>query len=191
MGSSQAKPSGSPATDDISSAAVPAFLTLDAQEQEKSLATIAIKEKLYAKLKSSYKPVKEEDQKINLIEAVHNEDYEGANYLNALRMPVQVQKDLQSVQELEALRRCFPIEKKMASCLQDKMWTAWKCQKERDTYYKCVDEAKANSSVLADLRWKYTMGTFHGETMARGNIMKALWKDYFPARDLPHQWVKE
>lgn len=41
------------------------------------------------------------------------------------------------------------------------------------------------------LRWKYNAGTFYGEFMARGNIMKHLWAEYFPSRELPHQWVDE
>jgi hypothetical protein len=185
MGSSQAKP-----VDDLSAAVVPVPLTPDMTEHEKGIATKAYKEKLYANLKSSYKP-DEANKHVNLIEVVHNEDYDSANYLYAMNLPMQVQKQLEKAQEREALRFCFPDEKKMAFCLQDKMWTAWKCQKERDAYYACLEEKKSSKDLLMDMKWKYTIGTFQGETMARGNIMKQVWKEHFPStRDIPHQWVQ-
>jgi hypothetical protein len=190
MGSSQAKPSDA---ESLRTAAVPAplsFITDVDKEQQQAQKIMAAKETRYANLRSRYVP-KPEHAKINLIEAINNEDYESANYLNALKMPMQVQKELENMIETESYRHCFAVEKVMAFCLQDKMWTAWKCQKERDAYFNCREDRKANKILLNDLRWKYTMGVFHGETLARGNIMKSLWKDYFPSRELPHQWVAE
>ncbi|EPY41442.1 hypothetical protein AGDE_02482 [Angomonas deanei] len=108
----------------------------------------------------------------------------------------------------------------MSRCLQDKMWTTWKCQKERDAYYNCIrDEEQMNTSptrreekrleaastdnnntnankkdddfvdLITAYRWKYTLGVLNGEIIARNNIMKALWEEHYPDRELPHSWV--
>ena len=175
---------------DISSVPVPVQLSIDMSEQELAAASRAAKDKRFAGLKSQYKP-SEENKNVNLIEVINNEDYDHVNLGNAARLPITVQKQITTYQEYEALRNCFPVEKAMARCLQDKMWTAWKCQKERDTYYKCLEDKRVNKVLQSDLRWKYSAGTFHGEFVARGNIMKTLWRDYFPSRDMPHQWVEE
>ncbi len=185
MGSSQAKL----ADDLIANAPVPVPLSIDMSEHEQGLLAKADKEKRFASLKSSYKP-DEAHKNINLIEAIHNEDFNNANYIHVIGMPIQVLTQLEKAQKREALRYCFIEEKQMAFCLQDKMWTAWKCQKERDVYYHCISKKESDKDIMNDMRWKYTIGTFQGETMARGNIMKSIWKEYFPSRELPHQWVE-
>lgn len=145
----------------------------------------------YAKLRSAYVPASDEDRKKNLIQHVYDEDFESIDHLQALRLPPMVVKELRDGVDREAIRRCTDLEKTMARCLQDKMWTAWKCQKERDTYYKCLHEKKADHELLTEYRWKYNLGTFHGEVIARKNIMKRLWSETFPDREIPHPWVED
>lgn len=148
----------------------------------------AQKAKAYAKLKSQHVPTKDNKHK-NLIQLVYDEDFETIDHLQALRLPPMVVKELRDGVEREAKRRCYDMEKVMARCMQDKMWTAWKCQKERDAYYICAREKGKDVELLNEYRWKYTLGTFHGEIIARNNIMKRLWYEHYPDREIPHAWV--
>nr|CCC91625.1 conserved hypothetical protein [Trypanosoma congolense IL3000] len=127
----------------------------------------------------------------NLIEEIYEEDFDTVDRVQSLRMPPMVMKELRDAVATEAERRCSDAEKKMARCLQDKMWTSWKCQKERDAFYQCVAEKKNDNDLLMAYRWKYNLGTFHGEIIGRNNMMKRIWKEHFPDRDLPHPWVKD
>ncbi|CUG86876.1 cytochrome c oxidase biogenesis protein Cmc1-like protein, putative [Bodo saltans] len=149
----------------------------------------ADKRKRYANLKSAYVPASEEDKKKNLIQLVYEEDFETIDHMQALRLPPMVVKELKDGLDRESKRRCYDLEKVMARCLQDKMWTAWKCQKERDVYYACARDKHKDGELMNEYRWKYTLGTFHGEILARNNIMKRLWYEHFPDREIPHPWV--
>jgi hypothetical protein len=149
----------------------------------------AEKRKRYANLKSSYIPQSADDKKKNLIQLVYEEDFETIDHMQALRLPPMVVKELKDGLDRESKRRCFDLEKVMARCLQDKMWTAWKCQKERDVYFACARNKTKDGELLNEYRWKYTLGTFHGEIISRNNIMKRLWYEHFPDREIPHAWV--
>ncbi|CBZ23549.1 conserved hypothetical protein [Leishmania mexicana MHOM/GT/2001/U1103] len=139
---------------------------------------------------------------VNLIEQIYSEDFETIDHIQALRLPPIVAQQLQSAVRSEAERRCAEVEKTMARCLQDKMWTSWKCQKERDTYYHCVEDTEQRNlrpdpanphsvDMLTSFRWKYTLGVFHGEITGRNNIMKEIWREHYPDRELPHPWVRD
>ncbi|CAG9568863.1 conserved hypothetical protein [Leishmania major strain Friedlin] len=139
---------------------------------------------------------------VNLIEQIYNEDFETIDHIQALRLPPMVSQQLKNTVRSEAERRCAEVEKTMARCLQDKMWTSWKCQKERDTYYHCVEEIEQRNlrpdptnphwvDMLTSFRWKYNLGVFHGEIIGRNNIMKQIWREHYPDRELPHPWVKD
>ncbi|GET85929.1 hypothetical protein, conserved [Leishmania tarentolae] len=180
----------------------------------------AAKRKAYAHLKSSYaKPSPAASRKAsgcsgnskaeasatahgNLIEQIYNEDFETIDHIQALRLPPIVAQQLKNAVRDEAERRCAEVEKTMARCLQDKMWTSWKCQKERDRYYHCVQEMEQRNlrpdpanpdwvDMLTSFRWKYNLGVFHGEIIGRNNIMKTIWREHYPDRELPHPWVKD
>ncbi|KAH9586621.1 hypothetical protein LSM04_002094 [Trypanosoma melophagium] len=127
----------------------------------------------------------------NTIETVYDEDFDTIDHMQAVRFPPMVVKQLQDAVDNEAERRCADVEKTMARCLQDKMWTAWKCQKERDRYYHCVAREREVPSRLMEYRWKYNLGTFHGEIIGRNNMMRRVWREHFPERELPHPWVKD
>eukprot|EP00744_Colponema_vietnamica_P019351 GILI01027367.1.p1 GENE.GILI01027367.1~~GILI01027367.1.p1 ORF type:complete len:213 (-),score=47.42 GILI01027367.1:81-719(-) len=127
----------------------------------------------------------------NLIEQIQNEDFDMVDHRQSMRIPPMVLKELRNAVDNEAMRRCAPDEKIMAQCLQDKMWTAWKCQKERDSYYMCMRKVKDDNDLLTDLRWKYNVGTFHGEIVARKAIMQRLWREHYPDREIPHGWASE
>ncbi|CAJ1016943.1 NADH-ubiquinone oxidoreductase B18 subunit (NDUFB7), putative [Leishmania lindenbergi] len=139
---------------------------------------------------------------MNLIEQIYNEDFDTIDHIQALRLPPVVARQLKSTVRDEAGRRCAEVEKRMARCLQDKMWTSWKCQKERDTYYRCVEDTEQRNlrpdpvnpdwvDMLTSFRWKYNLGVFHGEIIGRNNIMREIWREHYPDRELPHPWVKD
>lgn len=174
----------------------------------------AAKRKAYANLQSAYAKRTSSSwlpssssssstaKHINLIEEIYNEDFETIDHIQALRLPPMVGQQLRSTVRDEAERRCTETEKAMARCLQDKMWTSWKCQKERDTYYHCVDDIERRNvrpdpdnpdwvDMLTTFRWKYNLGVFHGEIIGRNNIMKEMWREHYPDRELPHPWVKD
>ncbi|RHW71293.1 Cytochrome c oxidase biogenesis protein Cmc1 like [Trypanosoma brucei equiperdum] len=127
----------------------------------------------------------------NLIEEVYEEDFESVDHVQSMRLPPMVLKEMKDAVANEAERRCAETEKVMARCLQDKMWTSWKCQKERDALYQCVADRKEDNELLMAYRWKYNLGTFRGELIGRNNMMRRIWKEHFPDRDLPHPWVKD
>lgn len=164
-------------------------------EQEKLEAQQA--RERYAKLKSVYlaeQMKKSKDGKpprTNLIEEIQHEDFDNVDHRQSMRIPPMVLKELKGAVDREAMRKCTSDEKVMAQCLQDKMWTAWKCQKERDAYYLCLRHVKDDNDLLTDLRWKYNVGTFHGEILARKGIMQRLWREHFPDREIPHGWAND
>ncbi|KAG5511196.1 hypothetical protein JKF63_07138 [Porcisia hertigi] len=139
----------------------------------------------------------------NLIEQIYNEDFDTIDHIQALRLPPMVARQLKNTLRDEAERRCTEEEKTMARCLQDKMWTSWKCQKERDTYYHCVRDIEQRHNappdptnpkwvdMLTTFRWKYNLGVFHGEIIGRNNMMREIWREHYPDRELPHPWVKD
>lgn len=262
MGGSSSKPAAMPADSvidtNIPDAALSSNITTEAEN--------AAKHRQYAKLKSSVANSntnmnktatgsRPSEPSMNVIEAVYNEDFDTIDQIQAMRFPPYVAKQIKEAVRNECERKCAEQEKKMARCLQDKMWTSWKCQKERDTYYCCVeDEEKRNTNpsrpfgevevdtttttttmnnssnngkhssttaaaaatalpsssstkaaagavapaepdnfvdLLTAYRWKFNLGVLHGEIIGRNNIMRAIWRDHFPDRDLAHPWVKD
>jgi hypothetical protein len=176
----------------------------------------AAKRKAYAGLRSPYaksQPQKSANVKsastapapthhANLIEQIYNEDFDTIDHIQAMRLPPMVAQQLKNAVRDEAERHCAETEKTMARCLQDKMWTSWKCQKERDTYFHCVEDVEKKNmrpdpndptwtDMLTAFRWKYNLGVFHGEIIGRNNIMKEIWREHYPDRELPHPWVKD
>jgi hypothetical protein len=143
----------------------------------------------YLNLKSQAKRKPGSDD--NVMHDIYNEDLDHIDHNMSQRIPPVVKQDFNSKAYSEAGRPCYELEKTMARCMQDKMWTAWKCQKERDTYYKCLHLAEEDPAVFQKFRWKYNAGVYPGEVVARNTIMKGLWKEYFPDRDIPHLWVDE
>ncbi|RNF02784.1 hypothetical protein TraAM80_06235 [Trypanosoma rangeli] len=148
------------------------------------------KRRRYARL-SSEAVQRNKDKGKNVIEKVYEEDFDTIDRVQAMRFPPMVVRELQNAVDAEAERRCAEVEKTMARCLQDKMWTTWKCQKERDRYIKCTVEGKKDNDLLMAYRWKYNLGTLHGETIGRNNMMRRIWSEHFPDRELPHPWVSD
>lgn len=171
----------------------------------------AAKRKAYANLRSAYAkapPPKNSGASstpghhTNLIEQIYNEDFDMIDHIQAMRLPPMVAQQLKNAVRDEAERHCAETEKTMARCLQDKMWTSWKCQKERDVYFHCVEDIERKNlrpdpndpnwtDMLTAFRWKYNLGVFHGEMIGRNNIMKEIWREHYPDRELPHPWVKD
>ncbi|RNF25115.1 uncharacterized protein Tco025E_02309 [Trypanosoma conorhini] len=147
------------------------------------------KRRRYARLSSEAVRRKREGGK-NVIEEVYEEDFHTIDRVQAMRFPPMVMKELQDAVDVEAERRCAEVEKTMARCLQDKMWTTWKCQKERDRYIQCTAEKRKDNDLLMAYRWKYNLGTLHGEIIGRNNMMRRIWSEHFPDRELPHPWVR-
>lgn len=135
--------------------------------------------------------VEAEAAKGNTIKSVYLEDLMMVDAQQSARMPPFVRKELEKAAYKEACRRCYEVEKIMAACLQNKLWTAWKCEKERDAYFACVDSYEKSPEMINDLRWKYNAGTFHGEIVARRRLMQHLWGEYFPDRQMDHAWAEE
>jgi hypothetical protein len=127
----------------------------------------------------------------NTIQSVYHDDLAMVDARQSVRLPAMIKKELGAAATKEAKRRCYEVEKVMASCLQNKLWTAWKCEKERDRYYKCTDSYEKSADTINDLRWKYYMGTFNGEIVARKRLMTHLWKEYYPDRDMQHEWAAD
>lgn len=176
--------------------------TLNHFRKEEEEAKLAWKN--YAKLRSAFLedytkhpdkypnvPAKGTAPSKNLIEMINDEDYDMVDHRQALRIPPMVLKELRDAVEREAQRRCYDAEKTMARCVQDKMWTRWKCQKDRDEYYRCLQGVREDNNILTQLRWKYNLGTFHGEIVARKLIMQRLWMEHFPDREIPHGWAND
>lgn len=167
----------------------------------------AAKRKAYAHLRSPYAQPQRSaapatSPHTNVIEQIYNEDFDTIDHIQAMRLPPMVAQQLKNAVRDEAERHCAEAEKTMARCLQDKMWTSWKCQKERDVYFHCVEDVEqanlrpdpndtTRTDILTGFRWKYNLGVFHGEIIGRNNIMKAIWKEHYPDRELPHPWVKD
>lgn len=170
----------------------------------------AAKRKRYAHIKPQRRTSK---AGVNTIEEVYNDDFETIDHIQAVRFPPIVARQLQGALRGECERRCMDAEKSMARCLQDKMWTSWKCQKLRDAYFHCVedeerrsqapggvlpdegaagaDAASSGTDALSAYRWKYNLGVFHSELIGRNNLMRKIWSDHFPERELPHPWVSD
>lgn len=147
----------------------------------------------YANLKSAVtrqQPSRDGDA-VNLIQKVYDEDLDNIDKEQSARIPPIVKRMMDQHLYKEAGRKCYELEKTMARCVQDKLWTTWKCQKERDVYYKCLHIAEEDPALSRMFRWKYTVGVFNGEIHARNHIMNSLWKEYFPDKDMPHLWAEE
>lgn len=127
----------------------------------------------------------------NTIKSAFFDDVKMIDSRNSQRMPPLIKNEVDKAIAKDAARICYETEKKMARCVQDKLYTVWKCQKERDEYYACTLKYKLDNEVKNLMRWKYNMGTFHGEIVARRRLMQALWKEYFPDREITHEWANE
>ncbi len=128
----------------------------------------------------------------NTLYDIFDDDVDMIDHNSSTRLPPYVVTELERVAEGEAARKCYEVEKIMARCIQDKMHTAWKCQKERDSYYECLSTQRKDSDIMTKLRWKYCLGTFHGEVVARRKLMNAWWNEHFPdAGPAPHKWAQE
>jgi hypothetical protein len=127
----------------------------------------------------------------NTIKSAFLDDVKMIDSRNSQRMPPLIKNEVDKAIAKDAARICYETEKKMARCVQDKLYTVWKCQKERDEYYGCTLKYKLDNDVKNLMRWKYNMGTFHGEIVARRRLMQALWKEYFPDRDITHEWAND
>ena len=112
------------------------------------------------------------------------------DHTQAQRMPPAIIGELKKAAECEAQRACYESEKVMARCMQDKAWTAWKCQKDRDRYFGCLKEAR-ESDIVSNMRWKYNLGVFYGEQSARRIVMNKVWEEHFPDRDMAIAWAEE
>jgi hypothetical protein len=127
----------------------------------------------------------------NTIKSAFLDDVKMIDSRNSQRMPPLIKNEVDKAIAKDAARICYETEKKMARCVQDKLYTVWKCQKERDEYYACTLKYKLDNDVKNLMRWKYNMGTFHGEIVARRRLMQALWKEYFPDREITHEWAND
>jgi hypothetical protein len=128
---------------------------------------------------------------VNTIKHAFDDDAAMVDARQSQRMPPLIKNEIEKAVNRNAARVCYETEKVMARCMQDKTWTAWKCQKERDAYYQCQAQYKDSLDVMASMRWKYNMGTFHGEIVARRRLMRTLWSEYFPDREICHEWAQE
>ena len=132
-----------------------------------------------------------EAQSSNVIKQAYLEDLMMVDAQQSSRMPPFVRRELEKTSYKEACRKCYEVEKVMAACLQNKLWTAWKCEKERDAYFACVETYDKSPEALNDLRWKYNLGVYHGEIVSRRRLMIHLWGEYFPDRSLMYAWAEE
>ena len=133
----------------------------------------------------------EQTEGTNLIQRVLEEDYRMIDVRQSRRMPPMIRKELQQAAYMEACRRCMEVEKEMARCLQNKLYTSFKCQRERDRYFQCVESHENSKTLLNDLRWKYNVGVFHGEIVARRRLMQHLWTEYWPDQPQPYSWADD
>jgi hypothetical protein len=133
----------------------------------------------------------EEADKGNTIKKAYIDDLLMVDAQQSSRMPPFVRSELEKAAYREACRRCYEVEKVMGACLQNKLWTAWKCEKERDAYFACIDSYEKSPELMNDLRWKYNLGVFHGEIVSRKRLMNHLWDEYFPDRSLEHPWAAD
>lgn len=128
---------------------------------------------------------------INTIKKVFLDDVRMIDSRHSQKMPPLIKSEVEKAVAKDAARICYETEKKMARCVQDKLYTAWKCQKERDEYYQCTWKYKNDPEIMNMMRWKYNLGTFHGEIFARRKLMQALWNEYFPDREIHHEWAQD
>ena len=127
----------------------------------------------------------------NMIKRVYLDDLMMVDAQQAARMPPFVKAELTKAAYKEACRKCYEVEKVMGACLQNKLWTAWKCEKERDAYFACIESYEKSPEAVNDLRWKYNLGVYHGEIVSRRRLMSHLWDEYFPDRGMDHAWAEE
>ena len=135
--------------------------------------------------------VASERAETNLIQRVLEEDYRTIDVRQSRRMPPMIRKELQQAGYMESCRRCLEVEKEMARCLQNKLYTSFKCEREKNQYLRCIESHEDSKTLLNDLRWKYNVGVFHGEIVARRRLMKHLWSEYWPDQPLPYAWADD
>ena len=131
--------------------------------------------------------------KKNTILKVIEEEYDSIDHRSATRVPPYVMHDLERAVKNENYRACYELEKVMARCVQDKTWSMWKCQKFRDDYYRCLaDHNRAHRArLLSEARWKYALGVYGGEVDGRRKFVRQVWEEYFPGKELTHEWLNE
>ena len=130
----------------------------------------------------------EQAEEANTIKRVYLDDLMMVDAQQSSRLPPFVKSELEKSAYKEACRKCYEVEKVMGACLQNKLWTAWKCEKERDAYFACIESYEKSPEALNDLRWKYNLGVYHGEIVSRRRLMGHLWEEYFPDRGMDHAW---
>jgi hypothetical protein len=128
---------------------------------------------------------------INTVKKVFLDDVKMIDAKHSTRMPPLIKSEVDKAVDRDATRICYETEKIMARCCQDKLYTVYKCQKERDAYYACTRKYRTDPEVINMMRWKYNLGTFHGEIVARRRLMRALWQEYFPDQEINHEWAQE
>lgn len=128
---------------------------------------------------------------VNTIKKVFLDDVRMIDARHSTKMPPLIKSEIDKAVDKDACRICYETEKIMARCCQDKLYTVWKCQKERDAYYACTRKYRTDPEVLNMMRWKYNMGTFHGEIVARRRLMRSLWQEYYPDQEIHHEWAHE
>jgi len=129
----------------------------------------------------------------NTMQSIIDEDYAFIDVAASSHIPQFVHKEIQNGIRVEGARACYEHEKVMARCCQDKFWTAWKCQRERDAYFKCLrdEERSGHAARMNAMRWKYTLGIYGGELLGRKKLMRQLWQESFPDREIPHSWAND
>ena len=129
----------------------------------------------------------------NTMQSIIDEDYAFIDVQSASHIPQFVHKELALGIKAEGCRACYEMEKAMSKCAQDKFWTVWKCQRDRDAYFKCLREEERTGQArrMNDMRWKYVLGLYGGEYLGRRKMMTQLWKEYFPEREIPHSWAND
>ena len=127
----------------------------------------------------------------NTILGLIEEEYDSIDRKSSTRIPPYVLEELQKSVKLENYRACYELEKTMARCVQDKTWTMWKCQKLRDDYYRCLsdEDRMHHAERLNNARWRYALGVYGGEYDGRRKFVEHLWKEYFPDKEIPHEWL--
>eukprot|EP00760_Papus_ankaliazontas_P038925 PhM_4_TR9417/c2_g1_i1/m.12583 len=129
----------------------------------------------------------------NTIHTILAEDYGNIDAAASNRLPQFVYKEIERGIKNETQRTCYELEKVMAKCTQDKFWTMWKCQRDRDAYFKCLKDSERamQTTHMNELRWKYALGVFGGEIAGRRKFMNKLWEEYFPEKEIPHGWATD
>ena len=127
----------------------------------------------------------------NSIIGVIEEEYADIDQRTSSRVPVYAQQEFEKTALKEGYRSCYEVEKNVARCLQDKTWSMWKCQKLRDDYLRCLADHNRThrTRLLSEARWKHSLGIYSGEMDGRRKFVERIWKEYFPEKEIPYDWL--